>query len=134
MPVNGVPTTDDPELPVRLEGGAVALGGRPVLRHVDLTVRTGDFLALMGANGSGKSTLLRLAHGVQTLKKGTIERAGEVALLLQNPNDYLIHERVSEEAPTEALAQFGLEQFGDRDPRVQTQHNDSPALARVCWC
>lgn len=89
----------------------------PAISRVNFDLRPGERAVLMGANGSGKSTLLRLAHGVQTLKKGTIERSGEVALLLQNPNDYLIHERVSEEAPTEALAQFGLESFGDRDPR-----------------
>lgn len=89
----------------------------PVISGVGFDLRQGERAVLMGANGSGKSTLLRLAHGVQTLKKGSIERAGEVALLLQNPNDYLIHERVSEEAPVEALAQFGLDHFGDRDPR-----------------
>lgn len=89
----------------------------PVLAGVEFDLRQGEQAVLMGANGSGKSTLLRLAHGVQTLKKGKIERSGEVSLLLQNPNDYLIHERVSEEAPAGALARFGLEKFGDRDPR-----------------
>lgn len=89
----------------------------PAISGVSFGLCPGERAVLMGANGSGKSTLLRLAHGVQTLKKGTIARNGAVALLLQNPNDYLIHERVSEEAPAGALAQFGLERFGDRDPR-----------------
>lgn len=89
----------------------------PVLSGVGFELRAGERAVLMGANGSGKSTLLRLAHGVQRLKTGTIERTGAVALLLQNPNDYLIHERVADEAPADSLARFGLDRFGDRDPR-----------------
>ena len=34
----------DPTAPVLLEDGAVAIGGRPVLRHVDLAVRAGEFV------------------------------------------------------------------------------------------
>jgi energy-coupling factor transport system ATP-binding protein len=89
----------------------------PALEGIDLQLHAGERSVLMGANGSGKSTLLRLAHGVQTSAKGTIERAGDVALLLQNPNDYLIHERVADEAPIGALERFGLDGFIERDPR-----------------
>ena len=52
----------------------------------------GERVALMGRNGAGKSTLLRLLKGLAEPTRGRIERAGEVALLLQNPGDYLIHE------------------------------------------
>jgi energy-coupling factor transporter ATP-binding protein EcfA2 len=89
----------------------------PVLTGVSLDLRAGERAVLLGANGSGKSTLLRLAHGVLKLRRGAISRAGEVALLLQNPNDYLIHERVADEAPQSALARFGLSEYGERDPR-----------------
>jgi zinc transport system ATP-binding protein len=62
--------------PVRLSGGAVAIGGRPVLRAIDLTVRSGEFLALMGANGSGKSTLVRALTGLRPLTAGSLELFG----------------------------------------------------------
>ena len=39
-------TTPSTELPIRLTDGAVAIGGRPVLRHIDLEVRPGEFVAL----------------------------------------------------------------------------------------
>jgi zinc transport system ATP-binding protein len=62
--------------PVRLVDGAVAIDGRPILRGLDLTVGTGDFLALMGANGSGKSTLVRALTGLLPLTTGRLELFG----------------------------------------------------------
>ena len=44
----------------------------------------------MGRNGAGKSTLLRHAAGLLEPTRGRVERAGRVALLLQNPGDYFI--------------------------------------------
>ena len=46
----------------------------------------------MGRNGAGKSTLLRHAAGLMAPTRGRVHAAGRVALLLQNPTDYLIHE------------------------------------------
>lgn len=54
----------------------VAIGGRPVLRGNDLTVREGEFVALMGANGSGKSTLVRALTGLRPLTRGTVQLFG----------------------------------------------------------
>jgi putative ABC transport system ATP-binding protein len=48
-----------------------------VLQALDLDIREGDFLALMGPSGSGKSTLLNLIGGLDRPTRGTIEVAGQ---------------------------------------------------------
>ncbi len=70
----GHPTAPDP--PFRVTGGAVVLGGEPVLQDVDLTVSSGEFLSLLGENGSGKTTLLRALVGLQPLTSGTAQILG----------------------------------------------------------
>ncbi|HEY2652732.1 MAG TPA: ATP-binding cassette domain-containing protein [Solirubrobacteraceae bacterium] len=93
--------------------------GPAILRSVSLTVAAGERVALMGRNGAGKSTLLRHAAGLTHPTRGRISRAGRIALLLQNPTDYLVHETVGLEAPPAALHAVGLnpEEFADRHPR-----------------
>jgi energy-coupling factor transport system ATP-binding protein len=91
--------------------------GPQVLRDVDLRVGSGQRVALMGRNGAGKSTLLRHLKGLAQPTRGTVERSGPVALLMQNPGDYLIHEHAREEAGEGALAAAGLDGRGDANPR-----------------
>jgi energy-coupling factor transport system ATP-binding protein len=84
--------------------------GPAILRGVDLSVAAGEAVSLMGRNGAGKSTLLRLLAGVIEPTRGKATRSGRVALLLQNPGDYFIHDRVGDDfAGAGALA--------DRHPR-----------------
>ncbi|MEU7045469.1 metal ABC transporter ATP-binding protein [Streptomyces varsoviensis] len=61
---------------VSLRGGTASLGSRPVLRGVDLTVRRGEVVALLGANGSGKSTAVRAVVGQVPLSAGELELFG----------------------------------------------------------
>jgi energy-coupling factor transport system ATP-binding protein len=93
--------------------------GPAILRAVSLRVAAGERVALMGANGAGKSTLLRHAAELMRPTRGRIRAAGRVALLLQNPTDYLVHDTVSAEAPASALRTVGLDpaELGSRHPR-----------------
>ncbi len=59
-------------------GKSYTRGGQiiPVLEGVDLEVRAGEFIALMGPSGSGKSTLLNLIAGIDKPTSGSIEIGG----------------------------------------------------------
>jgi energy-coupling factor transport system ATP-binding protein len=91
--------------------------GPTVLRGLDLELRPGERVALMGRNGAGKSTLLRLAKGLAEPTRGRIGRAGEVALLLQNPGDYLVHDHAVEDAGEVGVLNAGLAGREAANPR-----------------
>ncbi len=61
---------------IALRDATAALGSRPVLRGVDLTVHRGEVVALLGANGSGKSTAVRSVIGQVPLTGGSVELFG----------------------------------------------------------
>ena len=53
--------------------------GTPILEDVNLSVKTGDFFAILGPNGSAKSTLLKVMLGLLTPKAGTVRIFGQHA-------------------------------------------------------
>lgn len=72
---------DEREMPtsepvISMSGATASLGSRPVLRGIDLTVRRGEVVALLGANGSGKSTAVRAVVGQVPLSAGGLELFG----------------------------------------------------------
>ena len=64
------------EAVVELEGVWFSFNGRTILRDVDLTVKRGDFMGMIGPNGGGKTTLIKLMLGLLRPVKGRIRILG----------------------------------------------------------
>ncbi|HEY5193254.1 MAG TPA: metal ABC transporter ATP-binding protein [Solirubrobacteraceae bacterium] len=62
---------------IELRGARASMGGREVWSGVDLVVRQGEFVAVLGSNGSGKSTLLKAVLGLVDTAPGSISVLGE---------------------------------------------------------
>jgi len=68
-----------------------AYRGHQVLRGVDLTVRPGQLVAVVGENGAGKSTLLKILAGTLAADRGEVRLTGTLGYCPQDPllNDSL---------------------------------------------
>jgi ABC-type sugar transport system ATPase subunit len=77
-----------PALAVR--GATKRYGAVLAIDHVDLHVRAGEVVALLGDNGAGKSTLIKCISGVHRLDSGVIELDGR-SVVLHSPADARAH-------------------------------------------
>jgi len=64
------PSPAAPDPLISIEDGAVGYGDKTVLSGVQLTLRPGERVGLLGRNGAGKSTLIKLLAGQLTLQAG----------------------------------------------------------------
>ena len=74
--------------------------GVHALDHVDLEIRKGEVLALMGENGAGKSTLMKVLTGIYTKDSGTITFEGKEvefhnAKEAQNAGVVIVHQELN---------------------------------------
>ena len=65
---------------VRLSGVGVQRGGRWLTRNVDLDVRPGEIVTLIGPNGSGKTTTAKVAAGVIQADEGRAEKRRDLRI------------------------------------------------------
>lgn len=63
---------------LEFDNACVELGGRPILNDLQLSLRPGEIVCLLGESGSGKSTALRVAAGIQPLSSGALRINGEI--------------------------------------------------------
>ncbi|MGK8505092.1 amino acid ABC transporter ATP-binding protein [Nocardia asiatica] len=63
---------------VQVRGVRKSFGAQQVLRGIDLTVRSGEVVTVIGPSGSGKSTLLRVLNQLESLDAGTVHIDGEL--------------------------------------------------------
>jgi putative spermidine/putrescine transport system ATP-binding protein len=61
---------------LKLTNIAKAFARVDVLRGIDLSIRSGEFVALLGASGCGKTTLLRIVAGLESVSAGKVEIDG----------------------------------------------------------
>lgn len=62
---------------VRIDGLHKHFGSNHVLKGIDLRIKQGEVVALIGRSGSGKSTLLRSINGLENFEDGLVEVDGE---------------------------------------------------------
>jgi len=97
-----------------------------VLRNVNLEIKDGEFIAIMGENGAGKTTLVKmfngllkptqgavLVDGANTRQKSVAQLSRNVGLIFQNPDHQLFAETVAEEVA------FSLRNFGFKEDVIQ---------------
>lgn len=68
----------EPEV-IRLADASAVIGGRAIWSDVTVSIKTGEFVAVLGPNGVGKSTLLKVLLGLQPLAHGTVDVLGAPA-------------------------------------------------------
>ncbi|HEX6706586.1 MAG TPA: amino acid ABC transporter ATP-binding protein [Albitalea sp.] len=79
---------------VRIEGLRKRFGANEVLQGIDLAVRPGEVVAIIGKSGSGKSTLLRCINGLETFDEGRLSVAGQPLLHGNAPAMRSLRQRV----------------------------------------
>ncbi|HUS12364.1 MAG TPA: ABC transporter ATP-binding protein [Pyrinomonadaceae bacterium] len=62
---------------VQIESLTFAYDARPILKGIDLKIRRGQVVAIMGGSGCGKTTLLRIIGGVLTPTAGSVRVLGQ---------------------------------------------------------
>ncbi len=118
----------DETAPPLIEGRGIRYSygaGLYALKGVDLTVRPGEMLAIVGRNGAGKSTLAKMLIGLNRCREGSLilfgkdsrkwkvpDLANHISLVFQNPEHQFLTDTVAEEID------YSLQSRGVNDPEA----------------
>lgn len=98
---------------------------RPVLKDLNLAVKAGETVSVMGANGSGKSTLAKVLAGLIEVDRGRIRVETDedaplpVGILFQNPDNQMVSVTVEKEIA------FALENLGVSQEKMEAMITDT---------
>lgn len=117
---------------IALSDVEVVLGGRPILTNINLDIRKGETLCVVGGSGTGKTTLLRAIAGLVPVSKGSVTVMGEpvraprrdVAVVFQDYGKALLPWRT-------AYANVALALEANRTPKAQWRDIIEGLLAKV---
>ncbi|WP_253202171.1 metal ABC transporter ATP-binding protein [Subtercola sp. PAMC28395] len=98
-----------------LHNAGLAFGGRTLWSGLDLDVRAGEFIAVIGSNGSGKTSLLKVILGQQRLSEGEASFLGEPIRRGDRQIGYVPQQRLADDGtPLRARDLVGLGLNGHR--------------------
>jgi zinc/manganese transport system ATP-binding protein len=114
-PMSTDPTTRPEASVLSLRSATLSFGQRQLWNNLNLEVKPGEFLAVLGPNGTGKTSLLKTILGQQKLSSGSIEFLGNPVTVGSKKIGYIPQQKMLEAGtPLRArdLVEFGLN--GDR--------------------
>lgn len=132
----GTPSEHEPGSVV-FDDVSFSYGKRPVLRHINLKIASGEFVAVLGANGSGKSTLAKHINALLVPTQGNVRVEGRdttdalhvndirrcAGMVFQNPDNQTVASLVRDDVA------FGPENLGLSPEQIKQRVDD--ALATV---
>lgn len=123
-----------------VDGNVIAT--EEILKGIDLTIKKGEFIALLGRNGSGKTTFSKLLNAILRPSEGTVtvdemgtkdadklyEIRQRVGMVFQNPDNQMVAASVEEEVA------FGPENLGMESETIVSRVKQALEQVRMWKC